>query len=79
MADLSASLAEFGADLSSLKALVVCHDLRLGGGQHAIEAAQHGHRQHDALVLWRTVGAAQQIGDLPNQVREVDAIGHPAS
>ena len=59
-----------------LQALVLCEDLRLGGRQHAIEAAQHGHRQHDPLVLRRTIGAAQQVGDLPDQVCEIDAVGH---
>ena len=35
----------------------------LAGRQHRVEAAQHGQRQHDALVLRRAVGATQQVGD----------------
>jgi hypothetical protein len=43
----------------------------LAGRQHGVEAAQHGQRQHHALVLRRAVGAAQQIGDGPDEVGEL--------
>ena len=43
---------------------------------HAVEAAKHGHGEHDALVLRRAVWAAQQVGNLPDQVRKVTVIGH---
>ncbi len=32
--------------------------------------------QHDALVLRRAVGTAQQVGDLPDQIREVAVVRH---
>ena len=38
---------------------VLGQDLGLRRGEHAVEPAQHGHRQHDALVLRRAVRAAQ--------------------
>jgi hypothetical protein len=36
-----------------------------------LETAEHDHRQHDAPVLRRTVGAAKLVGDGPNFVREL--------
>jgi hypothetical protein len=48
----------------------------LGGSEHAVEAAQHGHGQHDALILWWPVGSAQQVGDLSDEVGEIVMIGH---
>ena len=48
----------------------------LGRREHAVEAAQHGHGQHDALVLRRPVRPAQQVGDLPDEVREIVVVGH---
>ncbi len=44
--------------------------------QHAVEAAEHGHWEHDAFVLRRSVGPAQQVGDLPDQIREVAMVRH---
>ena len=43
----------------------------LAGRQHGVEAAQHGERQHHALVLRRAVGTAQQVGDGPDEVGEL--------
>ena len=63
-------------ELAPLPSLVLGQDLRLGRREDAVEAAQHRHGQHDALVLRRPVGAAQQVGDLPDQVREVVVISH---
>ncbi len=51
-------------------------DLGLGRRQHAVEPAQHGHGQHDPLVLRRPVRPAQQVGDLPDQVRKVVVVRH---
>jgi hypothetical protein len=51
-------------------------DPGLGRREHAVEAAQHGHRQHDALVLRRPVRAAQQVSDLPDEVFEIVIVGH---
>jgi hypothetical protein len=55
---------------------VLGQDLGLGRREHTVEPAQHRHRQHNSLVLRRPVGPAQQVGDLPDQVREVIMIGH---
>ncbi len=63
-------------ELAALAPLVLRQDLGLGRREHAVEAAQHGHRQHDALVLRRPVRAAQQVGDLPDEVREVVVVRH---
>lgn len=38
----------------------------LGRLQHAIETAQHDHRQHDQSVLRRAIRPAQQVRDLPD-------------
>ena len=40
---------------------------RLGGLQHAIQAAQHGEGQDDLAVFGLLVVAAQQVGDGPYQ------------
>lgn len=55
-------------ELAALALLILRQDFLLGAVEHAIEAAQHGHREHDALVLGRAVGPAEQVGDLPDQV-----------
>ena len=61
---------------AALAFLVLREDPGLGGGEHPVEAAQHGHGQHDALVLRRTVRAAQQVSDLPDEVGEIVMVGH---
>jgi len=61
---------------AALALRVLRQDPRLGRSEHAIEPAEHGHGQHDALVLRRAVGAAQQVGDLPDQVSEVAVVRH---
>ena len=43
----------------------------LGGFQHAIEPPQHGERQDDLAVFGLLVVAAQQIGDGPDEGREI--------
>ena len=63
-------------DLAALAPRVLGQNLGLRRGEHAVEPAQHRHGQHDALVLRRPVWAAQQIGDLPDQVREVVVVRH---
>src|SRR5207302_10654324 len=40
----------------------------LGRRQNAIETAEHGHREHDALVLRRTVWPAQKVRNGPNEI-----------
>ena len=60
---------------AALAPLVLGQHPGLGGREHAVEAAQHGHRQHHPLVLRRAVGAAQQVRDLPDQVGEVGVVG----
>ena len=59
-----------------LRALVLGQDLRLGRREDAVKAAQDGYRQHHALVLRRAIRAAQQVGDLPDQVGEVIVVRH---
>ena len=66
----------FALDPVTLVPIVFGQDLGLRRGEHAVEPAKHRHGQHDALVLRGPVGAAQQIGDLPDQVREVAVVGH---
>ena len=62
--------------LAALAPLAFRQHLRLGGCQHAIEAAQHRHGQHHPLILRRAVRAAQQVSDLPDQVGEVAMVTH---
>ena len=66
----------FALDLATLSPAVLGQHLGLRRGEHAIEPAKHRHGQHDPLVLRRPVGAAQQIGDLPDQVCEVAVVSH---
>ena len=73
---LSTRVERVVLELAALALLVLGQDLGLGRREHAVEAAQHGHGQHDALVLRRAVGTAQQVGDLPDQVREVVVVRH---
>ena len=47
----------FALDLATFAPRMFGQDLGFRRGEHAVEAAQHGHRQHDALVLRRAVGA----------------------
>ena len=61
---------------SAAPAVVLGQDFLLARGEHAVEPSEHGHGQHDALVLRRAVGTAQQVGDLPDQVGEVVVVGH---
>jgi hypothetical protein len=46
------------------------------GRQDAIEPAEDRQGEHDGLVLRRTVGPTQQVGDLPGEVREIGVVGH---
>ena len=63
-------------DLAAFAPLVFGQDCRLRRGEHAVETAQHRHRQHHALVLRGPIRAAQQVRDLPDQVREVAVVRH---
>lgn len=62
--------------LAALAAFVRGQHLALRGREHAVEPPEHGHGQHDALVLRWAVRAAQQVGDLPDQVGEVIVVRH---
>ena len=42
----------------------------LGWLQHAVEAPQHDHREHDETVLRRPIWAAQSVGDFPDFARD---------
>jgi hypothetical protein len=53
-------------------------DFFLRRREHGIKPAQHRHGQHDALVLRRTIRAAQQIRDLPDEIGQLVMIGHGA-
>ena len=64
----------FALDLATFAPRVFGKDLGLRRGEHAVEAAEHRHGQHDALVLWGPIRAAQQIRDLPNQVGEIAVV-----
>jgi hypothetical protein len=75
--DLVEALVDgFAFDLAAFEPRMLRQDPGFRRGEHAIESAQHGHGQHDALVLRRTVGTAQQVGNLPDQVREIVVVGH---
>ena len=52
---------------AALEALGPGQNRRLGRLEHAVEAAQHGEREDHAAVLGRLVGAAQQVGDAPDE------------
>jgi len=78
---LPGRLVEIGVErvafeLSALALGVLGQNLGLGGREHAIEPAQHRHRQHDTLVLRWAIWTAKQVGDLPDEVREVVMVGH---
>ena len=42
----------------------------LGGGEHAIQPAQHGEGENDAAVFGRLVVSAEQVGDGPDKGRQ---------
>jgi hypothetical protein len=51
-----------------LELVVHGDDFALAAFEHAIQAAQHGERNHHPAVLWRSIWAADEIGDVPNDV-----------
>src|SRR5215469_7885419 len=61
---------------AALASLVLREDFWLRRREHAVKAAQHGHGQHDTLVLRWPVRAAQQVGDLPDKVGEIVMVRH---
>ncbi len=63
-------------EFAALAFFVFAQNLFFGGSQHAIEAPQDGHGQHDALVLRGTVWTAQQVGDLPDEIGNFVMIRH---
>src|SRR5262249_20030948 len=70
------SVERIVVESTALTPLVLRKDFRFGWCEHAVEAAQHSHGQHDALILWRTIGATQQVGNLPDEVGEIVMVGH---
>ena len=50
----------------------------LGRRENGVKPAENRHWQHDALVLGRTIWAAQQISDLPDEIGKLVMIGHKA-
>ena len=59
-------------------AFKLAQDFFLGRRENGVKPAQHRHGQHDALVLGRTIRAAQQIRDLPDEIGKLVMIGHGA-
>jgi len=62
--------------LTALEALMPREHRGLGRLEHAVEAAEHGERQDHAAVLGGLVGAAQQIGDTPDEADPVAGAVH---
>ena len=77
---LACCLVEHGVQhcalVSALALSMFGENAGFGGRQHTVEATQHRHREHDSLVPGWPVGAAQKVGDLPNQVGNVTMVGH---
>ncbi|MDP2823101.1 MAG: hypothetical protein Q8O52_10565 [Sulfuritalea sp.] len=65
-------LVDLGVKLEALED--VAHG-GLGGFQHAVETAQDGERENDLAVFGLLVITAQEIGDGPDEGREV-GVGH---
>ena len=59
-----------GIVLLRLQPFVFVNHARLGVFQHAIKAAQHDQRNHHAPILRRTISAAQQVGNTPDEIDE---------
>ena len=70
------AVESFVFELATTQTLTGRQNLTFGRSKHAIEASKNRHRQHHPLVLWRTVRAAQQVGDLPDQVSEIVVVRH---
>lgn len=51
----------------ALEALVLVEDLGFGGFEDAIETAEDRHGEHDFAIFGRTVGAAEEVGYVPNE------------
>ena len=61
---------------SGAEAFVLRKHPILGRFKHAVEAAQHDDRQHHQPVLRRTIGAAEQIRDLPDLAGQLIVLGY---
>jgi hypothetical protein len=57
---------------AALEAFTPGQNVGLGWLKDAVEAAQDGERQDDLAVLGRLVGAAEKVGDAPD---EADLVG----
>ena len=67
---LLGDVVEHGLDvgeLAALEALDLGEHVGLRRLEHAVEAAQHRKRQDDAAVLCGLVGAAEQVGNAPDE------------
>jgi hypothetical protein len=64
------------AKLLALDFFELGEDSGLGAFQHTVESAQNYQRQHDALVLRWAVGAAQQVGNAPDEIRKFVGLAH---
>jgi hypothetical protein len=73
---LAGGFAEEGVGGLAVPLLLGFEDLGLGGGEDAIEAAEDGHGEHDFAVLGGAVGAAERVGDIPDEVDFVAEVIH---
>jgi hypothetical protein len=68
---LAGGLLKHFVDVAGALALqlpTLFEDLGFGVVEDAVEAAEHGHGEHDLAVFGRAVGAAEQIGHVPDEV-----------
>jgi hypothetical protein len=63
-------------EFAALAFFMFAQNFVFAGSQHTVEAPQDGHGQHDAFVLRGTVWAAQQVGDLPDEIGNLVMISH---
>ena len=73
---LAGGFAEEGVGGFVVPLLLGGEDLGLGGLEDAVQAAEDGHGEHDFAVLGRAVGAAEGVGDVPDQVNFVAEVIH---
>jgi len=59
--------------------LLLFEDFGFGGFEDAVEASEDGHGEHDFAVFGRAVGAAEKIGNVPDETDEgIGVIGQAA-
>jgi hypothetical protein len=54
--------------------LALFENLCFGIGEDAVEAAEHGHGEHDFAVFGRAVWAAEEVGNVPDEADQVIAV-----